>query len=271
MSKQFKCKICGYIYKGSAPPATCPQCKAPASEFEELSSSLNKNHSAYILVYTTVIVVVVALLLSLTSGALKARQAANIELDKKKQILSSLPALQLENQDAAALYEQYVKQYVILDSAGNVSKTVDDFNYKPNEDELPLYVASVDGAPKYIIPLNGVGLWGAIWGYIALNEDKNTVYGIYFSHASETPGLGANITTSKFQQQFAGKHLLRDGAFASIAVMKTGQMADKQEQVDALSGATITSKGVETMLKNCIGRYEAFLKNNTTIQQKEGE
>ncbi|MGN0186914.1 MAG: NADH:ubiquinone reductase (Na(+)-transporting) subunit C [Paludibacteraceae bacterium] len=268
-TKKFRCKVCGYIHEGNAAPDKCPVCQAPASEFEPVGEDkpakkgLNKNSNAYILIFTTVIVVIVALLLSVTSGALKDRQNDNVKLDTKKQILSSLPAVDLTQGDAAETYANTIEHYYLLDAAGMVVRTLDpviDFDVKADEGQLPLYVAKVDGATKYIIPLHGAGLWGAIWGYIALDDDKNTVYGVYFSHASETPGLGANIATPKFQQQFEGKHIMRDGVFASIGVMKAGQTADDQEQVDAISGGTITSKGVESMLKSCIGAYEPFLR-----------
>jgi Na+-transporting NADH:ubiquinone oxidoreductase subunit C len=266
-TKTYRCKVCGYIHKGNTPPDVCPVCGAPASEFEEVKTGINKESNVYIFVYTAVIIIIVSLLLSITSGLLKSRQAANVELDKKKQILSSLSAVNLEGADAAQLYKEYIKQYVMLNANGEVTKEVDDFNYQPTQDELPLYIAEIEGSVKYIIPLNGAGLWGAIWGYIALNDDKNTIYGIFFSHASETPGLGANIATKPFQQQFEGKHIMRDGAFASVAVMKIGQVAEGQDQVDAISGGTITSKGVETMLRNCIGAYSAFLnRQDKTIQ-----
>lgn len=187
----------------------------------------------------------------------------NVKLDKKKQILSSLPTVDF-SADAAATYAQTVVKYIILDAQGNVVKELDpveDFDYKPVEDvEFPMYVATVEGATKYIMPMNGAGLWGAIWGYMAVNDDRNTVYGVYFSHASETPGLGAEIATPIFQDPFVGKHLLNaDGQFVSIAVMKTGQKAEGQEQVDAISGGTITSNGVATMLSTSLGNYKAFL------------
>lgn len=272
-TKKYKCKVCGYIHEGKTPPELCPVCKAPASEFEAIkeSRSFNKENGTYIFVYTSVIIVIVSLLLSFTSGALKSRQAANMELDKKKQILSSLPAVNLEGADAAALYVTYIKKYVMLNEDGEITKEVDDFNYDVSEGEFPLYIAEIEGETKYIIPLDGAGLWGAIWGYVALNNDKNTIYGIYFSHASETPGLGANIVEPKFRDQFVGKEVMKNSSFTSIAVMKAGQLAHGQDQVDALSGGTVTSKGVESMLKNCIGNYVAFLQkttpNNNTVNE----
>jgi Na+-transporting NADH:ubiquinone oxidoreductase subunit C len=128
------------------------------------------------------------------------------------------------------------------------------------ERELPLYVCDVDGQTKYVIPLSGAGLWGPIWGYVGLDEDKNTVYGVYFSHASETPGLGAEITSAKFQGQFPGKQVLKDGEIA-LGVEKNGKVTEPAYQVDGISGGTITSRGVDAMIKDCMGQYTNFLNN----------
>jgi Na+-transporting NADH:ubiquinone oxidoreductase subunit C len=117
----------------------------------------------------------------------------------------------------------------------------------------------VDGATKYIIPVYGAGLWGPIWGYVALNEDKNTVYGVYFSHSGETPGLGAEITNyQKFQAPFEGKKVLNEGEVA-LGVMKNGKVENPEFEVDGISGGTITSKGVDAMLKDCLKSYTEFL------------
>ena len=221
------------------------------------------------MVYTTIIVVIVALLLSITSGALKSRQNANIELDKKKQILSSLPAVVLEGADAAQLFADNIKHIYILDETGEIIKDLDpvsDFNYAPQAGEYVIYMAEVEQTTKWIIPLYGKGLWGAIWGYIALDDDRNTINGVYFSHASETPGLGANIVMPAFRKPFIGKHIMQNGKFASIAIMKAGQSAEGQDQVDAISGGTITSKGVETMLRTSIAPYEPFLLNSVAVE-----
>jgi Na+-transporting NADH:ubiquinone oxidoreductase subunit C len=239
---------------------------------------MDTNKNSYTIIYAAVMVIVVALLLALVSSGLKETQTTNVKLDKKKQILSALQ-INLEDQDAAALYDQYiVKELVVNTKAETLSEVrgqafdidVVKETAKPLEDrQLPVYVAQMEGQTKYIIPLRGAGLWGPIWGYVALNDDKNTVFGTYFSHASETPGLGAEIALPKFQQEFVGKHILNDrNEFVSIAVMKAGQNSDTQEQVDAISGGTITSKGVEAMLLNSIGQYEAFLiKSNGGTQE----
>ena len=116
----------------------------------------------------------------------------------------------------------------------------------------------MDGQKKYVIPVYGSGLWGAIWGYIALNEDKNTVYGTYFSHASETPGLGAEIAGEHFQGEFKDKQVM-DGENIGLGVVKFGKVESPEYQVDGISGGTITSVGVDAMLKSCLAHYTKFL------------
>lgn len=123
----------------------------------------------------------------------------------------------------------------------------------------PIFVATIDGQTKYILAMYGAGLWGPVWGYLSVNDDCNTVFGADFSHASETPGLGAEITSKAFSGQFLGKQLFRDGVFKSIAVVKSGNKAEGQDYVDGISGGTITSNGVNAMLRTSIGSYAQFL------------
>lgn len=231
---------------------------------------MNTNSNNYTLIYAIIMVVIVALMLAFVSGALKSKQDANVELDKKKQILNSLN-INTKGQDAAKLYDEYITSAMVIDTDGKILSESRDEAFsldvvkefkKKNEAErqLPVYVATVDGETKYILSLQGAGLWGPLWGYVSLNDDKNTVYGTFYSHASETPGLGANITTDEFQDQFIDKHIMNAaGEFVSIAVTKAGKKVEGKDQVDALSGGTITSQGVEKMLKNSIGQYEKFL------------
>ena len=123
---------------------------------------------------------------------------------------------------------------------------------------MHVFVCEVEGQTKYVVPVYGAGLWGAIWGYVALNEDKDTVYGTYFSHASETPGLGAEIATDWFQKEFEGKKTIENGAVA-LGVTKNGKVEKPDYQVDGISGGTITSVGVDAMLKACLNSYLSFL------------
>ena len=218
-----------------------------------------------------VIITIVSLLLSITSGSLRSFQEDNVRLDTKKQILNSLPGIEL-GEDAAATYAATIKEYNMLDAEGNVVKTLDpvaDFDIKAEEGQFPMYVAEVNGETKYILPMNGAGLWGAIWGYMALNDDRNTVFGVFFNHAGETPGLGAEIVTEKFRNPFIGKELLKNGKFASIAIEKAGTKVEGRDQVDAISGGTITSKGVEAMLSSSLVNYENFLTAPAAIVVEE--
>ncbi|NDW12758.1 NADH:ubiquinone reductase (Na(+)-transporting) subunit C [Bacteroides sp. 214] len=219
---------------------------------------MNTNSNSYTIIYASVMVIIVAFILAFTSYSLKPIQTKNVELDKMKQILSSLN-VDLKNQDAEELYNTYIKKDVILNSNGDIVAETGGFYNTQDADKLSLYVAEVNGSTKYIIPLNGSGLWGPIWGYVALNEDKNSVYGTYFSHAGETPGLGAEITTEGFQAPFVGKHIMKNNDLVSIAVVKPGQKDSDRDYVDGISGGTITSKAVENMLKDNLQQYVQFL------------
>ena len=183
---------------------------------------MNTNSNSYTIIYASVMVVIVAFLLAFVSSSLRETQNKNVELDTKKQILAALNIKDVK--DAEAEYNKYVKGDMLM---------------------------NVDGA----------GLWGAIWGYVALNSDKDTVYGVYFSHASETPGLGAEIASTHFQGEFPGKKTLENGEVV-LGVVKNGKVEKPDYQVDGISGGTITSVGVDAMLKACLSSYKNFLTNN---------
>ncbi len=229
---------------------------------------MNTNSNSYTIIYASVMVIIVACALAFVSSALKSTQDKNVELDKMKQILSALN-VDTKGQDAQALYSQYVKKDIVINAQGETVAENGGFQVvvkaelaKPlAERQLPVYVCEVNGQVKYVIPMFGQGLWGPIWGYIGLDEDKDTVFGTYFSHQGETPGLGAEISTHIFQAPFIGKHIMKDGKFVSIAVVKPGKTAEGQDYVDGISGGTITSVAVDHMLRNCIGQYDQFLTN----------
>ena len=264
-AKKYVCKVCGYVHEGKEAPGVCPLCKAAASEFEavnEAKKGIDKNSDVYAVLYSAVVVVIVAFLLAGVSSALKPMQDANVELDKKKQILASLNERNLD--DAAATYDALIVADPIVDAQGNVVAENGGFevaNDAVNEDNLPLYIAKIDGATKYILPMTGNGLWGGIWGYLAINDDCNTIYGVYFSHASETPGLGAEIAGDKFQGRFPGKKVYGENGEVGLSVMK--KSADADFHVDAVSGATITSNGVDAMLKLKLLPYYKYLNSQT--------
>lgn len=267
-TKKFKCKVCGYVHEGDKAPAKCPICSAPASEFEEIKEGeagkkkLNTNSNVYTILYAAVMVIIVAFLLAFVSSALKSTQEKNVQLDTKKQILAAVNIHDV--QDADAEFTKLGMTDMLVQPDGTLVKNEGPFQtlYKGEiaEGRLHVFECKVDGQTKYIIPVYGAGLWGPIWGYIGLNDDKDTVYGVYFSHAGETPGLGAEITTPKFQTQFSGKKVLENGTVA-IGVEKNGKVSKPEYQVDGISGGTITSKGVDAMLKDCLGAYTNFLIN----------
>ena len=165
-----------------------------------------------------------------------------------------------------AEYNKYVKGDMLMNVDGTLTENTGAFAtaYEKEAKEnnrLHVFVAEVDGEKKYVFPVYGAGLWGAIWGYVALNSDKDTVYGVYFSHASETPGLGAEIASTHFQGEFSGKKTLENGEVV-LGVVKNGKVEKPDYQVDGISGGTITSVGVDAMLKACLSSYKNFLTNN---------
>ena len=128
---------------------------------------------------------------------------------------------------------------------------------------LPVYICKKGKSTYYVFAMRGKGLWGPIWGYISLEDDFNTVYGIYFSHESETPGLGAEISESEFQAMFRGKKLFENSQFVSVKVIKGGAEPGNLHGVDAISGGTVTSKAVEDMLFDCLSGYIQFINKQT--------
>ena len=220
---------------------------------------MNTNSNSYTIIYASVMVVIVAFLLAFVNSSLRDLQGKNVELDTKKQILSSLGIKDVK--DAEATFSEIVKGDMIVAEDGSLTEYEGAFvtaYEKEAKENGRVFVCEVDGQTKYVIPVYGAGLWGAIWGYVSLNEDKNTVYGTYFSHASETPGLGAEIATEHFQGEFKDKHVL-DGENVGLSVVKNGKVENPEYQVDGISGGTITSLGVDAMLKNCMGHYTKFL------------
>jgi Na+-transporting NADH:ubiquinone oxidoreductase subunit C len=202
-------------------------------------------------------VIIVAFLLAFVSSSLKERQDKNVELDKMKQILSALNVKDVE--DAEATYNQHIKSDLIIDLNGNVVSEKGGFELEAKEDRLAVFVSNVKGSTKYILPLYGKGMWDAIGGYLCLNDDKQTIYGAFFSHKGETPGLGAEIATEKFQERFTGKTAISNGE-VKLAVVKNGKVKDSTCEVDGVSGGTVTSGYVSDMLQSYLKKYKNFLK-----------
>ena len=223
----------------------------------------------YTFLFAAAISVITAILLAFTSESLKPLQEANVALDKKTSILRSV---RFEGTDRTVIentYASQVQEMVVNSKGEEVSgvKTEDivvkNELAKPVGDRnLPLYVYSGEADKKYyVIPLYGTGLWGPIWGYIAIENDFNTVYGSFFDHKSETHGLGAEIAEKPFQQQFQGKKIMDDdNQFISVNVVKAAAKVSfgDEHRVDAISGGTITSTGTDKMLKVCMEPYLAY-------------
>ncbi len=220
------------------------------------------NSNSYTLIYASIIVVIVAFLLAFTNIVLRPRQDRNIELDTKRQILAALNISGVKDVEAA--YHKYVKLDMLLQLDGTLVVNTGSFssNYSTefSKKRYHVFQCDVNGQTKYVFPLNGAGLWGAIWGYVALNDDRNTVYGAYFSHQSETPGLGAEIASPEFQGEFKKMKVMKDDK-VGLSVVKYGKVVDKKYEVDGISGGTITSKGVDAMLKKCLSNYIIFFTN----------
>lgn len=228
---------------------------------------MNRDGNAYTFIYAAVMVIIVAAVLSFASLSLKPRQTKNVEVAKKTDILKSVNILSTAI-DAEAKYDKFIKTTYVINSKGErVDGKAFNIDMKKqvaldvDERVLPVYECTLEnGETKYILPLRGKGLWGPIWGYIALNDDKHTVYGATFDHKGETPGLGAEISKDFFTEQFKGKQILKDGK-VSFNVVKGGATSNQLYSVDAISGGTITSKGLEAMMYDCLGAYESFLNN----------
>lgn len=235
-----------------------------------------KQTNAYIFMYASVMVIIVAAILSFTAEALKPIQQENVKIEKIQNILSSV-SIESTKENAEELFNKYIPEEnrLVIGTDGKLKEGIVAFeiNLKKEmakeaaERSLPLFIAELDGSQKPIIQLLGKGLWGPIWGYISLNDDYNTIFGANFDHKGETPGLGADINKDWFEKPFIGKTIFEGNDFVSITVHKGGSGAalragDLTHGVDAISGGTITSKGLEAMIDASLGNYVNYFNNN---------
>ena len=231
-------------------------------------SEMNENRTIFR--YAAILVIIVAALLSGAAMLLAPFQQNNKDNEKRCNILNAAAIPNVNSDNAQQLFEQHCAAMLLLDAQGNVvdqsgkafSTDLKQELYNESQGKpycLPLFVINDGQRDINIVPLQGNGLWGAIWGYIAIADDGNTIVGANFGHASETPGLGGEITTEAFQKQFAGKTLYRDGTFVSIRVQKGGIItlpeSDRNHAVDAITGGSITSKGVDEMIDHVLRLY----------------
>ena len=229
---------------------------------------MNVNSNGYTYTFATVMVVLVAVLLSAASLGLKSKQENNVKQEKMQSILSSV-GVEVDRSGAEEAYNTVIEKVLTIKGGEVVSEDRETgfsidmataIKSSNMDREVPLYVANKDGQTFYIVPLRGKGLWGPVWGFVSLESDGNTVVGANFGHKSETPGLGAEITTPMFTDQFPGKKISEAGMFQSISVIKKGT-SNGDYAVDGISGGTITSNGVNDMLADCLAPYAEYFKN----------
>ena len=240
---------------------------------------MNRDSNAYTFGFAAAMVVVVASVLAFTASSLKDLQQENVRKEKMQNILATI-GIEIDRDGAEVLFNKYITSQLALRNDGTVDESVDPFSgiklalelkKEPTQQRFPLYLADVEGASYYIIPLRGAGLWDAIWGYIALESDRNTIKGAVFDHKAETAGLGAEITQQWFMDRFVGEKVFdNDGKLIGISVSKTNndpKDLDKNDhEVDAISGATITGDGVSDMIIERLTHYQPYLEQmQTTI------
>lgn len=227
---------------------------------------MDRNSNTYTFLYAAIMVILVAAVLASVSMALKPMQKKNVEIEKKQNILASVN-IESTAETAEAIYaEKIVNEYVVTVKGEQVDGDAFNTNLKKERAKdaadmlLPVFEVKTDEGMKYVLPLFGAGLWGPVWGYVSLSDDMNTIYGANFDHEGETPGLGAEISTTGFEAPFKGKKIFdASGKLVSILIAKVGQVAPEEHKVDGISGGTITSKGLENMLKDDFTSYEEFL------------
>lgn len=258
---------------------------------------MNTNSNLYTFIYASVLVIVVASGLTFAAVQLKPLQDKNIRIEKMSNILTSAN-IKSTAADAQEKFDKYITKSYAVNTKGEILDGVEAFKInmvtvgkeiakvaamkKSLENEkdqaiinkttkaletiesslkLPVFECTKEGKLYLIFPIRGKGLWGPIWGYVSLKNDYNTIYGASFDHKSETPGLGAEISTKPFQKQFVGKTIFEGEKLVSITVHKGSaeELGDIKHGVDGISGGTITSKALEKMLRDCLKGYEQFL------------
>ncbi|UZH55902.1 Na(+)-translocating NADH-quinone reductase subunit C [Salinimicrobium tongyeongense] len=237
--------------------------------------TVNKtNTNSYTFIFAIVMVVVVGVVLAFAATSLQPRQYENMRQEKMQNILATV-GVETDRAGAEALFEQYIKEQLVLNNEGQEKEGVNAFDVDlakelkkvDTEQNFPLYIAEVDGETYYIIPLRGAGLWNAIFGYISLKDDVNTIKGAVFDHLGETPGLGAEITQEWFRERFTDEKIFdENGELIGVSVVKGNSSSSKDDnKVDAISGATITGDGVSDMISERLQHYLPYFKSKTEL------
>ncbi|TRO64037.1 Na(+)-translocating NADH-quinone reductase subunit C [Christiangramia sabulilitoris] len=239
--------------------------------------SVNKtNSNGYTFMFAVIMVVVVAAVLAFAATSLQPTQQENVRKEKMQNILATV-GIETDRDGAKELYDQYIVEEIALREDGTADESIDAFKVdlakelkKPVEEQVfPLYIAEVEGSRYYIVPLRGNGLWNAIFGYISLKDDVNTIKGATFDHLGETPGLGAEITKEWFKKKFENERIFdSSGNLVGVSVVKGDIDPSNKEdnKVDAISGATITGDGVSDMISERLKRYLPYFRTQTDIK-----
>ncbi len=264
--------------------------------------AINKEGSVYTFSFAAIMVIVTGAALAMVSMGLKPDIKKN-EADKKMMDIMSSISVDSERSNAAELFNTIVTERIVLNAKGDVIRNAtgevvatdkdDPFNvdvkkeYKKmvskivqaNKNDKPVLLEKVaeqdvnyplfkcenEGKTFYVVPMVGTGLWGPIWGYVALNEDMKTVYGASFDHKTETPGLGAEIKEDFFEVNFAGQSIYKEDEYVSISVVKAGKAGDSKHAVDGITGGTITSNGVGEMVYRTMAIYDNYFKKQRAL------
>ncbi|UJH91076.1 Na(+)-translocating NADH-quinone reductase subunit C [Antarcticibacterium sp. 1MA-6-2] len=238
--------------------------------------SVNKtNTNSYTFIFAIVMVVVVGSILAFAATSLQPTQYENMRQEKMQNILATV-GVETDRAGAEELYKKYITEEIVLDYEGEIKEGVEAFDVdlakeikrEPLEQNFPLYIAEVEGEKYYIVPLRGSGLWNAIFGYISLKDDVNTIKGAVFDHLGETPGLGAEITQEWFRERFTDEKIFDgSGNLIGVSVVKGNSSTSKDDnQVDAISGATITGDGVSDMISERLQYYLPYFKSQTDVK-----
>ncbi len=233
---------------------------------------VNKDNTGYIFLFTGLLIGVVALILSLLATSLAPQIEKNNETKKQMDLLTSI-GVKSTRSNAKELFDQYIgsNESVVINHKGEVVDGVAfdidirtqhrDRSITEEAKVYPLFIANKDGQTLYIVPMVGKGLWGPIWGYVSLKDDKRTIYGVSYDHQGETPGLGAEIKQEFFTNRYLAETVADENLnFTAIKIVKDGTGSQPQK-VDGITGGTITSKGVEEMVNRTMEIYLNYLKN----------
>ena len=251
---------------------------------------MNTNSNTYTVIYTTLVCVLVAALLAFVSQLLKPKQEANEKAETISQILTAAgfdeKAHWQEIGNAATLdfYKENLADAFVVNAQGETVATLDKDKaviYTPSDlkvqnraikagkdFEVPVYTFT-NGVT--VVPVYGAGLWGPVWGYLSFDASLDNIEGAYFDHESETPGLGGKIKDDpSFRAQFKGKNVNFEDARA-FEIVKGGAPADKRNAIDAISGATMTSKGLDEAINNWVGAFKGYLQGKVQAVAAEAD